>query len=160
MICCILCLVRVLSFSTCSSFNSTRIKRNAELRQGRSIRRGQTWLDNIQSVDRWLYPSELVFISRLVFMSWCILIKTLTFCWPSKSCHQRFDSSITVSLLCSEHAYSGPELLTLESEFYSMILHTWTNIRVPNCSLIHCYYQTLDIVLKFTLVQQFHPTSR
>ena len=45
----------------------------------------------------------------------------------------------------------------MKSRFDYMVLHTWTHIRVSNCSFIHCYHINLrDIVLKLTFVQQTH----
>jgi len=145
---CYLYLVRPLSvFWMCSSFNSARTKRTTELGQ---------WhvpLD-VQSVYCWLHPSKHAFRSELVFMSWYILTRALNIRWPSESCHQSFISGIRVSILCAERVLSRPKLLNSESEFYYMVLHTWINIRVLDCSFIHCYSKNLwDIVLKSNLVQ-------
>lgn len=47
---------------------------------------------------------------------------------------------------------------TLKLEFNSMVMHTWTHIKLLNCSFIHYYHKNLrDIVLKPTLVQHRPP---
>ena len=105
-------------------------------------------------------PLKLQFSQLLmIFSSWWssdLLMKTV-----SGDLQNLFSSDASsfllvhsISFICSSKTYA----LKRDTKFFSMVLHTWTNISISNWQfLIPCYHQNLKDNVKHILFQQSPP---